>query len=69
VTASWKTVPLFISSTFRDMHAERDHLVNKSFSRVRLRISQVAALGFLPLRHAPARLAAAAPASFVAVKM
>jgi hypothetical protein len=23
----WKTVRVFISSTFRDMHAERDHLV------------------------------------------
>jgi len=22
----WKTIPLFISSTFRDMHAERDQL-------------------------------------------
>lgn len=22
----WKTIPLFISSTFRDMHAERGHL-------------------------------------------
>src|ERR1035441_5951802 len=24
--AAWKTIPLFISSTFRDMHAERDEL-------------------------------------------
>ena len=24
--AAWKTIPLFISSTFRDMHAERDQL-------------------------------------------
>ena len=29
--ATWKTVRVFISSTFRDMHAERNHLV-----RVRL---------------------------------
>ena len=24
---AWKTVRIFISSTFRDMHAERDHLI------------------------------------------
>ena len=27
----WKTIPIFISSTFRDMHAERDQLNNKVF--------------------------------------
>jgi len=27
----WKTVRIFISSTFRDMHAERDHLVRMVF--------------------------------------
>jgi hypothetical protein len=27
--ASWKTVRVFISSTFRDMHAERDWLVQQ----------------------------------------
>ncbi|MBT4864805.1 MAG: DUF4062 domain-containing protein, partial [Planctomycetaceae bacterium] len=31
----WKTVRVFISSTFRDMHAERDHLVKVVFPRVR----------------------------------
>lgn len=25
--AAWKTVRVFISSTFRDMHGERDHVV------------------------------------------
>ena len=29
--AAWKTIPLFISSTFCDMHAERDHLVSVAF--------------------------------------
>ena len=33
--ASWKTARVFISSTFRDMHAERDHLVKVVFPRVR----------------------------------
>jgi Domain of unknown function (DUF4062) len=33
--ASWKTVRVFISSTFRDMHAERDHLVKVTFPRLR----------------------------------
>ncbi len=32
---SWKTVRVFISSTFRDMHAERDHLVRFVFPRLR----------------------------------
>jgi len=27
MSAAWKTVRVFISSTFRDMHAERDWLV------------------------------------------
>ena len=27
MSPTWKTVRVFISSTFRDMHAERDHLV------------------------------------------
>ena len=31
----WKTVRVFISSTFRDMHAERDHLVKVTFPRLR----------------------------------
>ena len=33
--ASWKTVRVFISSTFRDMQAERDHLVRFVFPRLR----------------------------------
>ncbi|MGD9496461.1 MAG: DUF4062 domain-containing protein [Armatimonadota bacterium] len=31
----WRTVRVFISSTFRDMQAERDHLVRFVFSRLR----------------------------------
>jgi len=27
--ATWKTVRVFISSTFRDMQAERDHLMRE----------------------------------------
>ena len=29
--AGWRTQPIFITSTFRDMHAERDHLRNVVF--------------------------------------
>ncbi len=32
---TWKTVRVFISSTFRDMHAERDHLVKVVFPKLR----------------------------------
>src|SRR5437867_3555714 len=32
---TWKTVRVFISSTFRDMHAERDHLVKVTFPALR----------------------------------
>jgi hypothetical protein len=31
----WKTVNVFVSSTFDDMHAERDYLVKKVFPRLR----------------------------------
>jgi len=31
---SWKARPIFISSTFRDMHAERDHLRSNGFLRL-----------------------------------
>ena len=31
----WRTVRVFLSSTFRDMHAERDHLVKAVFPRLR----------------------------------
>ena len=37
MTRSWKTVRVFISSTFRDMHAERDHLVRQVFPELRER--------------------------------
>lgn len=35
MAGTWKTVRVFISSTFRDMHAERDHLVKVVFPRLR----------------------------------
>ncbi|NOZ19837.1 MAG: DUF4062 domain-containing protein [Planctomycetes bacterium] len=34
----WQTVRVFISSTFRDMHAERDHLVKVVFPALRERL-------------------------------
>lgn len=36
-----KTVRVFISSTFRDMHAERDHLVTVVFRELRERVEQL----------------------------
>src|SRR4051794_34552070 len=36
--AAWRTVRVFISSTFRDMHAERDHLVKVVFPELRERV-------------------------------
>ena len=35
----WQTARVFISSTFRDMHAERDHLVKKVLPRLRARLA------------------------------
>ena len=35
MSVPWKTVRVFISSTFRDMQAERDHLVRFVFPRLR----------------------------------
>ena len=35
MSADWKTVRVFISSTFRDMQAERDHLVRFVFPQLR----------------------------------
>lgn len=35
---TWKTVRVFISSTFRDMHAERDHLIKVTFPALRERL-------------------------------
>jgi WD40 repeat protein len=37
---SWRTVRVFISSTFRDMHAERDHLVRIVFPELKERCRQ-----------------------------
>lgn len=36
----WKTVRVFISSTFRDMHAERDHLIKVVFPALRERLEK-----------------------------
>lgn len=33
---NWQTVYIFISSTFNDMHAERDHLVKQVFPQLRI---------------------------------
>ena len=38
--ATWRTVRVFISSTFRDMHAERDHLVEVVFPALRERLEK-----------------------------
>jgi hypothetical protein len=35
MAAGWRTVRVFISSTFRDMQAERDQLVRFVFLRLR----------------------------------
>ena len=37
---TWKTVRVFISSTFRDMHAERDWLVKRVFPALRERLQK-----------------------------
>ncbi|MGO9468307.1 MAG: DUF4062 domain-containing protein [Isosphaeraceae bacterium] len=36
--ATWQTAKVFISSTFRDMHAERDHLIKVVFPELRERL-------------------------------
>jgi hypothetical protein len=38
--AAWKTVRVFISSTFRDMHAERDQLLKVVFPALRERLEK-----------------------------
>lgn len=38
---TWKTVRVFIFSTFRDMQAERDHLVNVVFQELHGRVEQL----------------------------
>jgi hypothetical protein len=40
-----RQIRVFISSTFRDMHAERDHLVTVVFPELRKRVEQLG-LGF-----------------------
>jgi uncharacterized protein DUF4062 len=40
MSSAWKTVRVFISSTFRDMHAERDHLVKVVFPALRERLEK-----------------------------
>ena len=35
---AWEAVHVFISSTFNDMHAERDHLVKVVFPELRERL-------------------------------
>lgn len=40
MAGSWQTVRVFISSTFRDMQAERDHLVRFVFPRLRELLSR-----------------------------
>ena len=40
MAADWRTVRVFISSTFRDMHAERDHLVKVVFPALRERLAK-----------------------------
>ena len=37
---AWNTVRIFISSTFRDMHAERDHLARVVFPELRERCAK-----------------------------
>ncbi len=36
----WRTIRVFISSTFRDMHAKRDHLVKVVFPALRERLEK-----------------------------
>ena len=38
--SKWQTVRIFISSTFRDMHSERDYLVKVVFPRLRERLEK-----------------------------
>jgi len=38
LTSEWRSRPVFISSTFRDMHAERDHLARYVFPKLEERL-------------------------------
>jgi WD40 repeat protein len=40
MSPNWRTVKIFVSSTFRDMHAERDHLVKFVFPELRERLQR-----------------------------
>ena len=40
MAGTWQSVRVFISSTFRDMHAERDHLVKVVFPALRERLEK-----------------------------
>ena len=40
MASTWKTVRVFISSTFRDMHVERDWLVKRVFPTLRERLEK-----------------------------
>lgn len=40
MATTWQTVRIFISSTFRDMHAERDHLARVVFPELRERMAK-----------------------------
>jgi telomerase protein component 1 len=40
MTGPWRTLRVFISSTFRDMHSERDHLVRVVFPELRERCAR-----------------------------
>lgn len=35
MSLSWQTVSVFVSSTFNDMHAERDYLMKHVFAVIR----------------------------------
>jgi hypothetical protein len=37
MATTWRTVRVFISSTFRDMHSERNHLVRVVFPELKER--------------------------------
>ena len=39
-SAPWQTRPVFISSTFKDMQAEREHLTHVVFPRVAEKLSK-----------------------------
>lgn len=40
VSETWSKIPIFISSTFRDMHAERDHLTQTVFPELQERLKR-----------------------------